>query len=168
MDESKTLLEKLNLKIKNNPIIAALVIFGTIVIALSTFTNAAKSLLDFLKVENRPDINGEWIAEITYDWHNAKSSEKFSFKGEGTEVYGTVSLFGSNRGIKEGQVTKDEIHFVMKAREILGSDDEIRDVFYRYKGKINGDEIKFVLLIDGGFTSHVPIEFTATRLKNDS
>ena len=168
MDESKTLLEKLNLKIKNNPVIAALIIFGTIVIALSTFTDAAKSLLGFINIESRPDINGEWVAEITYDWQNAKYNEKFNFKGEGTEVYGTVSLFRSDRGISEGQVSKNEIQFVMKAQEILGSDDEIRDVFYRYKGKIEGDEIKFVLLIDGGYSSHVPIEFTATRVKAES
>ena len=71
MKESRTLIDRFNARIKSNPIVASLIILGTIVIALSTFTNAAKSLLALLMPDARPHINGEWQAEVTYDWRNA-------------------------------------------------------------------------------------------------
>lgn len=94
MNEPKTRFDRFNLRIKNNPIVASLIILGTIVIALSTFTNAAKNLWDLVITEPRPDINGEWKAEVTYDWQNAKYSETFTFGGDGEEVYGTASFLG--------------------------------------------------------------------------
>ena len=67
MDESKTRVDRFTAWIKNNPIMAALVVLGTVVIALSTFTDAARNLLDLVITETRPDINGEWQAEVTYE-----------------------------------------------------------------------------------------------------
>lgn len=71
---------------------ATLIILGTIVISLSSFTNAAKNLLDMTKPDTRPAINGEWKAEVLYDWSNTKFSEKFTFSGGNDEVNGTASF----------------------------------------------------------------------------
>ena len=72
MNEPKTLLDRINTRIRNNPILATLIVLGAIIIALSTFTDAAKNLLRMVIPETRPDVNGEWTAEVTYDWNNAK------------------------------------------------------------------------------------------------
>lgn len=164
MDEQKTKYDRFILKIKNNRAIAILIIIGSIIIALSTFTNAAKNLLSLINTETRLDINGEWIADVTYDWKNAIYVEIFTFKGEGDELTGTASFLRLRRGIMEGSVKKDKIEFVTKTQEILEDDDGIRNVIHRYRGEIFSDEIKFVLQTEGGFATHVPFEFTAKRV----
>ena len=112
----------------------------------------------------RPDINGDWTADVTYDWPNARYVEKFDFRGEGDEVYGTASFLGVKRGILEGSVKKDEIRFITRTQEYLGGDsDNPRDVVHRYRGKLQGKEIMFVMQTEGGYSQHIPIEFTAEK-----
>ncbi len=166
MNESKTRFDRFNLRIKNNPIVAPLIILGTIVIALSTFTNAAKDLWDLVITETRPDINGEWKAEVTYDWQNAKYSETFTFGGDGEEVYGTASFLGMERGILEGKAKKDKLQFITKTQTALG--EETKDEVHRYQGKVLRDEINFIMQTEGGFSGHTPIEFTARKVPNTS
>ena len=48
MEQQHTRVERITAQIKNNPIVAALIILGTLVIALSTFTDAAKKLFSVL------------------------------------------------------------------------------------------------------------------------
>ena len=168
MSDPETRLDRLNLRIRNNPVVASLIILGSIVIALSTFTNAAKNLLDLVMTETRPNINGEWKAEITYDWINAKYSETFTFNGDGEEVHGTVSFLGAKRGILEGKVSEGKLRFIAKTRESLGDWSNTKEVVHRYHGKISDDEIRFVMQSEGGFSEHVPIEFTAHRVPGTS
>ena len=112
----------------------------------------------------RPAINGAWEAEVTYDWPNADYVERFDFQGEGDEVYGTASFLGKRRTILEGRIEKDRLRFITRTRELLGGDSENpRDVVHRYRGKFLGGEIKFVMQTEGGYSEHVPIEFTAQR-----
>jgi len=106
MNKSQTLVDRFYSRIKNNPALASLIILGTIVIGLSTFTDATKNLLGFILKDKRPNINGEWNAEVTYDWGNAKYTEIFTFKGAGDEVFGTTSFLGLKRGILEGKIKK--------------------------------------------------------------
>ena len=167
MNAPKTRFDRINQRIKNNPILASLIILGTIVIALSTFTNAAQNLWDLVITETRPDINGEWKAEVVYDWPNAKYSETFTFSGDGEEVYGTASFLGSKRGILEGKAKKDKLQFMTKTQKVLGDDwNSPKVVVHRYRGKVLRDEIKFVMQTEGGFSEHIPIEFTARRVPN--
>lgn len=84
--------DKFNWWIRNNKITASLIAVGTIVIALSTFTDAARNLLDLVNVEKRPDINGVWTADVTYDWPNANYTETITFEGEDEEIKGTVTF----------------------------------------------------------------------------
>jgi hypothetical protein len=148
--------------------IASLIILGTIVIALSTFTDAVKNLRSVVVMEARPDINGQWKAEVTYDWEKALYSETFIFSGEGEEVHGTASFLGTKRGIFEGKVKDDHFQFITKTQEVLGDWNSPEGVVHRYSGRILRDEIKLVMQTDGGFSEHVPIEFTARRVTDDS
>ncbi|MGH8474368.1 MAG: hypothetical protein ACRER2_01110 [Methylococcales bacterium] len=143
---------------------ASLLILGTIVIALSTFTNAAYNLMDFIHSETRPDINGDWRAEVIYDWPNAKYSETFTFRGDGEEVHGTASFLRTKRGILEGKANRDQIRFITKTQEVLGDSGSSKEVVHRYEGQVLGDEIKFVMQTEGGYSEHIPIEFTVRRV----
>jgi hypothetical protein len=168
MDEPKTGFERFNLRIRNNPIVASLIILGTIVIGLSTFTNAAKNLLGLVITETRPDINGAWKAEVTYDWQNAKYSETFTFGGDGEEVHGTASFLGMKRAILEGKAKKDKLQFITKTQEVVGDWSNPKDVVHRYQGKVSGDEIKFIMQTEGGSSEHTPIEYTARKVPDTS
>ncbi len=165
MNESKTLVDRFYSRIKNNPTVASLIILGTIVIGLSTFTDAAKNLLGLVIKDTRPNINGEWKAEVTYDWKNAKYTETFTFKGHGDEVYGTASFLGTKRGILEGKIRKDKLQFITITGETLGSQPE-RDSIHDYRGRILGDEMKFIMQTKGGYSEHIPIEFIAKKVPN--
>jgi len=168
MGKQKTRFDKINSRIRNNPILSVLIIIGTLVIALATFTNAAKDLMGFIKTETRANINGDWIAEVPYDWNNTSYNEIFTFKGEGEELLGTASLFRRKRGIIEGTIKKDKLEFVTKTREILDDENNPKEVTHHYRGTISGDQITFVLQTEGGYTTHIPIEFTANRVLSRS
>ena len=163
MDEPKTQFDRFYLRIRHHPIVASLIILGTIVIALSTFTDATITLWDLVITDTRPDINGMWKAEVTYDWQNARYSETFTFSGDGEEVYGTASFLGMKRGIVEGKVKKNKLQFITIIKEFLGNGNTTKDVVRSYQGKILGDEITFVMQTEAGISVHIPIEFTARR-----
>ena len=167
MNEPGTLVDRFYTRIKNNPAVASLIILGTIVVGLSTFTDAAKNLLGLVIKDTRPNVNGEWKAEITYDWQNAKYTETFTFKGECDEVYGTASFLGTKRSILEGKIRKEKLQFITITREILGSR-PARDTIHEYQGRILGDEVKFIMQTKGGYSEYIPIEFIAKTVPNTS
>ena len=114
-------------------------------------------------------VNGEWEAEVTYDWPNACYVEHFAIKGEGDEVYGTASFLGKPRGILDGRIEEGRLYFITRTREYLGSDSQNpRDVVHRYRGKFLENGIKFVMQTEGGYSEHIPIEFTARRQPSPS
>ena len=165
MNEPKTPVDRIYSRIKKNPAVSTLIILGTMVIALSTFTDAAKNLLSLVTNDTRPDINGEWVAEVSYDWKNSKYTEKFIFQGDGDEVYGTASFLGKERGILEGKIRKDKLQFITITRETLDSSPE-RESIHEYRGRILGDELKFIMQTKGGYSEHMPSEFTAKKAPN--
>ncbi len=110
------------------------------------------------------DIDGEWRAEVKYDWGDTHN-EDFAFNYDGTEVLGTASYLGKKRALFEGQLKGDRISFITKSQQSISSDDSIREVVHHYTGKVAGDRIQFVLRSAGGFTEHVPVEFTALRTR---
>lgn len=167
MNEPKTQIDKFNQRVRNNPILATLIIIGTLIIALSTFTDAAKNLLNLMTLDTRPDINRIWKAEVTYDWQNAKYVETFTFRGDDEELYGTASFLGSKKAILEGVIKKDKLLFITKTSEILDSE-EPKISIHRYQGKYSGDQIEFIMQTENGYSEHEPIEFTAKRMPNNS
>jgi len=163
MSESTTPLDRFYARIKANPAVSLLIILGTIVVGLSTFTDAARNLLALLVKDTRPNINGTWKAEVTYDWNNAKYIETFIFNGDGDEVHGTASFLGIKRGILEGRTSKDALRFVTTTGEISGSL-PARDSIHDYRGSFLGDEIRFIMQTRGGHSEHIPIEFVARKV----
>jgi len=118
-----------------------------------------------LTPEVRPDINGNWEADVTYDWPNARYVEKFDFRGTGDEVYGTASFLGGKKQILEGSIKKDGLRFITRTREVLGGDSQnAKDVVHRYRGKLQGSEIRFIMQTEGGYSEHIPIEFVAKKV----
>ena len=104
--ERKTKVEQFFIQLKNNPLLATLIVLGTVVIGVSAFTDATKNLMGVFSPASRPAINGQWVAEVIYDWPNAKYQEIFSFQGDDGEIYGTASFLGVKRGIVEGKINK--------------------------------------------------------------
>lgn len=54
-------------RIKNNRFLAAVIVLGTVIIALAAFTDAAKDLFSVIMKEKEPvpvDISGEWVIGI--------------------------------------------------------------------------------------------------------
>jgi hypothetical protein len=125
----------------------------------------AKNPQDVVIPATRPAINGEWEADVIYDWPNARYVEKFSLRDAGDEVYGTASMLGTARGILEGSLKKDTLRFVTRTQEVLSDWNNPRDVVHRYRGTLVGSEIKFIMQTEGGYSSHVPIEFVAKKVR---
>ena len=165
MNEPRTQFDKFRLRIKNNPTVASLMVLGMIVIALSTFTDAAKNLLGLVIKETRPDINGEWTAEVTYPWKKVSYVETFSFDGDDDDVNGAASFLEDKQVILEGKIIEDRLEFITKTLEYSPDwNDNTRKVAkHHYRGKILEDEIKFVMETYGGFSTDSPIEFTAKK-----
>ena len=147
---------------------ASLIVLGIIVIVLSTFTNQGKNFWALVIPGTRSDINGEWMATVTYDW-GASYSDTFTFSGDGQELHGTASYIGRKEGILEGKAKKNRLEFITKTLVFRGGDyDHPKVSEHRYRGKVLRDEIKFVMQTDGGFSGHLPINFTARRAPNTS
>lgn len=166
MAETKSRLERISAKIKNNKIVALLIFIGTVVIALSTFTNAARNLMDLLAVDYRPRVSGEWQAVVTYDWPNAVYPETFIFRDDGEAVNGAVSYLGMQRGILEGAISGGTLSFTIKTRELDG--EFSYEQIHRYRGNVLADEIHFIMQTEGGSSPHLPVEFIARRPANTS
>jgi len=109
----------------------------------------------------RAPINGEWRADVTYDWDNARFSERFTFAGEADGLHGTASFLGVARGVLEGRVDAAGVSFVTRTSESSGSG---AAVVHRYRGRLSGDELRFVMQTEGSSSPHVPIEFVARRV----
>lgn len=109
------------------------------------------------------DITGEWRAEVTYDWDNAKYTEVFNFTVDGDEVLGTASFLTAKQAIWNGKLTGNKLTFITKTQQTCGDWNNSRECLHHYRGKIGPDEIRFSMQTEGGFTQHVPIEFTARR-----
>jgi hypothetical protein len=163
MSEPKTLVDAFYSRIRNNPVAASLIILGAIVIGLSSFTDAAKNLLDLVITDTRPEINGEWKAEVTYDWTSRTFTETFTIQGDGDEVYGTASFLGVKRGIVEGKTNQEGLQFMTITAEVSGSQ-STRELKHDYRGKLLNGEIKFIMQTRGGSSAKGPLEFIARKI----
>ena len=69
------------------------------------------------------------------------------------------------RGVLEGRVDAAGLGFVTRTSELTGTGgSQRRDIVHRYRGRLAGDEIRFVMQTEGGSSAHVPIEFVARRV----
>ncbi|WP_167611890.1 hypothetical protein [Maribellus sediminis] len=164
--DDKSSYDKISWWIRNNKVTASLIFIGAVIIALSTFTDAARNLLDVFQQEKRPEINGVWSAELEYDWPGSNYTETFVFEGEGEELHGTATFLKRKHIIQEGTLTNNRLEFITKTKEISSSWDsgESKEAIHHYSGKITEDGIQFIMQTEGGVSLHTPIEFTAKKI----
>ena len=115
-------------------------------------------------VASRPLVNGEWQAEVNYDWPNARYTERFVFAGEGQALHGSASFLRVPRGVLDSRIDASGLQFVTRTSELSGAGGSSPVVVHRYRGRLAGDQIHFVLQIEGGSSTHVPVEFVARRV----
>jgi len=111
----------------------------------------------------RSPVNGEWRAEVDYDWPNAHYVERFVFSGDGDELHGSASFLGVARGILEGRTDGAGLRFVTRTSELSSAGNSGSEAVHRYRGRLVDDELRFVMQTEGGSSAHVPIEFVARR-----
>ena len=135
---------------------------GVLLIGTAVFAGVWFARGGAVGTQARPDVNGAWQADVTYDWANAKYAERFEFAGEGAALHGSASFLGAPRGLLEGRLEPDAIGFVTRTREIGAGGSA--DLVHRYRGRRVGDELRFVMQTEGGSSAHVPVEFVARRV----
>ena len=107
------------------------------------------------------NVNGKWKATVKYDWPGVVYDETFHFEVAGSELSGTASLLGVDRGIFDGKIEGHQLRFMIKSQTTL--DDKTYQDQHYYKGTVAGDTIRFSMLTDSSVESHVPVLFTAKR-----
>ncbi len=110
------------------------------------------------------DIDGEWLAEVKYEWGDSYR-EDFALSYDGVEVMGTVSYLGRKRAVMDGQLAGNRLSFTTRSQQTIGAGDTTRDVVHHYTGLVAGDRIAFTLRSEGGFSEHIPVTFMAQRTK---
>jgi hypothetical protein len=120
---------------------------------------AAALAWQLLRPPSRPAIDGEWRAEVTYDWSNAPHAERFVFAGTAAELRGSATFLGVPRGLLEGKVEPDGLSFATRSSEMSGGFEQV----HRYRGRLVDGELRFVMQTEGGSSPHVPVEFVARR-----
>ena len=167
MKQKRTRFETLNSRIRNNPIAVLLIVLGTIVIALSTFTDATKNLLNLISKPTVININGGWVSqEITNHWSQRdKFRLYFDFDCKGNTLLGAVRMESTtNRynvidGILGGSIKDNIISFYIIKQYRQGGSDELFTYKNFYYGTVLKDEIEFVLQSD--YPGSPPQKFTA-------
>jgi len=114
----------------------------------------------------RAPVNGEWRAQVEYDWPNARYVERFVFAGDGAALHGTASFLGVARGVLEGSVDASQLRFETRTSEASGGADAA--LVHRYRGRLVGDELRFVVQTEGGSSAHAPGEFVARRIASSA
>jgi hypothetical protein len=101
------------------------------------------------------DISGNWKA--TAEGPNGTMERTFTFKVDGNKVTGesTSSMMGKSE-ISEGKIDGDTVTFILTGKF---GDQEVK---LNYKGKINGNEIKFTSQMAGA--DGQGIEWTAKKM----
>ena len=81
-------------------------------------------------------------------------------KSSDKPIYITVGRFdvGGGWGVRAFKIL-----VITKSQEILESEAPKVSI-HRYQGKYSGDQIKFVMQTEGGYSEYVPVEFTANRM----
>jgi len=99
-------------------------------------------------------VDGKWSAEVPGGRGNQMIT--ITLKADGGKLTGTVEGGrGGSIPIEEGTISGNAIKFKQKAMNRGG------EIILNYTGTLNGDEIKFSRMAEGG--QGMPVEFTAKR-----
>jgi hypothetical protein len=106
-------------------------------------------------------VAGRWTARVNYDW-GAVHEESFVFEIDDGELHGSASYLGVPRTLEQGQLRNERLSFVTRSQEALGAGAS-RTVTHRYRGRLEGKELRLVLESSGGYSTHTPVEFVGRR-----
>ena len=173
MAEPKTRFDKIVIRIKNNPILALVIVLGTIIISIATFTDAVKSLFSLINREPAPiDISGQWVTDILTNRFDENDTYRlfFNFKAEEHLLSGTMRKvarrsdgydYDIRKGIMDGKIKGDKISFYIQEAYMkivpgksLQELSTTKTVPYKvfYHGTVSGDEIHFIRQDDRGYS----------------
>ncbi len=102
-------------------------------------------------------VSGAWRARVTYSWGDTHA-ERFTFQVDRGRLIGTITFLGSPHGIESGVAEGNQITFVVRLQELLGSD--VRPYQLSYSGTVVGGGIHFVLEDSRG---NPAVQFAAAR-----
>lgn len=154
MNQQRTRSNRIISRIKNNPLVAAIIVVGTVVIALSSFTDAVKNLLSLIPKENVPDVTGKWATQILTNPFDKKDTFRlfFEFEVKGDTLLGTLRQTSTEHrysvedGILDGKIRGNGISFHKQESSGLGDQKvQYKDFYY---GTVSKDEIHFTVQSD--------------------
>jgi len=170
MNQNRTRFDRLISRIKNNPLVAILLVIGAIVVALSTFTDVTRNLLSLATTPAAVDVTGRWATEeLTNPFEERDTfTLRFDFETFGDTLLGAIrrqstsSRYGytSTNGILDGKIENDILSFYTAEEALFGNE----RYTYRdsYHGSVSGDEIAFIRQSDRR-TGFPPQRFVARR-----
>ncbi len=158
---SPTLVDRLTSRLKNNPVIAAIIMISLIVMGLASFTDALKKLHPVISAFYQTNVTGEWSSTFIRDpVINADFQYIFSLKEDEGMVYGTVQRLApycrkhENLGICkhhdqptaiiDGRINGKEITFLCNWRLPSTEPWKWVQIKENFRGIVSGDEIRFV------------------------
>ena len=110
------------------------------------------------------DLTGKWIARVPGMQGQGDTDVTLVFRVEGDKLTGTLNnpLMPGEVAIDEGKVSGEDVSFSLKRK--IG-ETEMKVI---WKGKVSGDEIKFVRTAEGGMAGGsgggtAPTEIIAKR-----
>lgn len=178
MGQRPSLVDRFLARLKNNPVVAVLILLGLGVISLASFTDALTKLLSALPEIRHTVVTGEWQSEVLKDRRTDLAyTYSFSFKSDGGLLYGTVRRavpyceehknygvcggHGRTIAILDGRLDRKVVSFRCDWGELPGASPltwvNVQETF---RGVVAGNKIRFVQQDN---QNSPPVEFLATQ-----
>ena len=165
MKDRQSLVDRTIFRLKNNPVLAVVIIAGVVLGTLASFTDSFRKMLEVVKKFESP-------VQVTGDWRSATLRQSdtdtrpwqyyFKLNAVGTSLFGTVYYIeppdgppeGAGHGILNGKVDDNKLSFDYPGGW------STPESFY---GVISRDEIHFTYHREGS----VAIDFIAKRVPQE-
>ena len=164
-------------RVRNNPLIAALILAGLVAIGAVGLIVRTANIPGSTTAHSGSEglnVNGTWRTPILASQHDSggRFHLEFEFEGHGDRILGTVAevtevagasnprSFTTRHPVLEGRIDADLVTFIVTKAAVIGS--ETVNYTDRYSGLISGELIAFTWQSDApwGFASR---RFTAAR-----
>jgi hypothetical protein len=122
--------------------------------------NPAESDRSKKPAQGPTDAAGKWKATVRY-FDEATYRETFDFEVAGSELSGTASFLEGSHNIFDGKIEGDRISFMTKSLTGFGDKTYVDKQYY--KGTVEGDTIRFSMVIGSSVSEQPPYHFTAKR-----
>ena len=110
------------------------------------------------------DVAGKWKAIVKYDWGDTYDTI-FEIEVDGSEITGIAGFLSLGRTIWDGKIAGNRISFMTKTQATMGCNQPNAEERHYYKGTVEGESIRFTMTTDSPAGEHIPIHFTAHKVK---